>query len=324
VASRWGAGAFQLGNTPTPGISAFGGRLVSEAVDGRTSLVLPLVREDGTDDALAGGHGPDRARRPRAAALADVLRVRASGGAARELDGLNRAPGLVRGCGGSGGDQPTEQPKHDFTCTDESELIRFDPVFGGATEPGPGAEAVLDGRGTVTAVREPRGGPIPADGSVLAATGDAVAWLRAHAAVGARVRFDEYVAGLPPLASAVNGGPRLLRRGAPAITAFAEGFHWPEDPGFYYRFGVRRNPRTLAGVERDGDLLLVAVDGRAPGHSVGASFRESAAVMDALAARDAVNLDGGGSTGMTVGGALVTRPSDPTGERPIADALLIG
>ena len=122
----------------------------------------------------------------------------------------------------------------------------------------------------------------------------------------------------------VNGGPRLVRAGRPAITASAEGFDWPEDPGFFYRFGVRRNPRTLAGVTRAGRLLLVTVDGRRPGHSVGASFAESAAVMRALGATDAVNLDGGGSTGMTVGGTLVTVPSDATGERPIGDALLLG
>ena len=73
----------------------------------------------------------------------------------------------------------------------------------------------------------------------------------------------------------------------------------------------------------DGRLLLVTVDGRAPGHSVGASFEESAGIMRALGAADAVNLDGGGSTAMTVGRALVTRPSDPTGERPIADALVL-
>ena len=46
--------------------------------------------------------------------------------------------------------------------------------------------------------------------------------------------------------------------------------------------------------------------------------------MRALGARDALNLDGGGSTGMTIGPNLVTRPSDATGERPIADAILIG
>jgi hypothetical protein len=122
----------------------------------------------------------------------------------------------------------------------------------------------------------------------------------------------------------VNGGPRLLRGGAIDIPTLAEGFHYPEDPGFLYRFGLRRNPRTLAGVRRDGRLLLVTVDGRAPGHSLGVSFAESAALLRALGARDAVNLDGGGSTAMTTVSTLLTRPSDATGERPIADAIVVG
>jgi Phosphodiester glycosidase len=50
---------------------------------------------------------------------------------------------------------------------------------------------------------------------------------------------------------------------------------------------------------------------------------EEAAVMRALGARDAVNLDGGGSTTMTIRGSMVTRPSDATGERPIGDAILV-
>jgi exopolysaccharide biosynthesis protein len=36
-----------------------------------------------------------------------------------------------------------------------------------------------------------------------------------------------------------------------------------------------------------------------------------------------VNLDGGGSSTMTVGSTLVNHPSDTTGERPIGDALLL-
>jgi hypothetical protein len=121
----------------------------------------------------------------------------------------------------------------------------------------------------------------------------------------------------------VNGGPRLLSGGRPDIEAYREGFVYPENPEFYYRFGIRRNPRTIAGVTRGGDLLLVAIDGRRPDYSVGASFVEEARVMAALGAREAVNLDGGGSTGMTVEDALVTKPSDSTGERPIGDALVM-
>jgi Phosphodiester glycosidase len=267
------------------------------------------------------------------AAVIDALSTRqeviADDGARRELDGLNRAPGLIRGCGGSGGDAPTERPKHDFTCTDPSELIRFDEIFGAATEPGLGAEAVLDADGVVTELREERGGPIPAGGAMLAGTAEAADWLRAHARPEARIATELLVAGergplaLGAQAGVVNGGPRLLRGGRQDITAYAEGFHWPEDPEFFYRFGVRRNPRTLAGVTHDRRLLLVAVDGRRPGYSVGASFVESARVLRALGATEGVNLDGGGSTSLTVGSSLVNRPSDPTGERPIGDALVL-
>jgi exopolysaccharide biosynthesis protein len=68
----------------------------------------------------------------------------------------------------------------------------------------------------------------------------------------------------------------------------------------------------------------VAVDGRQPGYSVGASFEESALIMQALCATEAVNLDGGGSTTMTIGEDLMNRPSDPGNvERPIGDAIVL-
>ena len=290
------------------GTSILDGRLVSESVDGRTDLVL------------GGG-------RASVSAVSDVQWVTASDGATRILDGDNRKPGLIRACGGIGGDLPTELPLHDITCTDPSELIRSTAIFGAPTEPGDGAEAVLDRHGVVVALREPRGGPIPPDGSVLTGTGDAADWLRAHARPGGRIQVaTRLLSERGSLASGVdvvNGGPRLLRRGHQAITAAAEGFDHPGDPGFYYAFALRRNPRTIAGVTRDGRLVLVAVDGRAPGYSAGLSFLEEAAVMRALGARDAVNLDGGGSTTMTIRGTVVTRPSDATGERPIGDAILV-
>jgi hypothetical protein len=308
-------GYFVIGETDgTPGdlagTSILDGRLVSEAVDGRTDLVL-------------------RGHRSAVTAIADAQWAISSDGSTRILDGDNRRPGFIRACGGIGGDLPTELPLHDITCTDPSELIRSTPVFGAETEHGDGVEALLDARGTVQRLREPRGGPIPANGSVLTGTGDAADWLRAHARPGRRIktatrlRTERGDLELTPGLGVVNGGPRLLRRGRPAITAAAEGFHHPGDPGFFYAFALRRNPRTIAGVTRDGRLLLVAVDGRAPGYSAGLSFDEEAAVMRALGARDAVNLDGGGSTTMTIRGNVVTRPSDATGERPVGDAILL-
>jgi SPOR domain len=201
------------------GTSILDGELVSEAVDGRTDLVL----------------GP---RAPFVSALVDGQSVTASDGATRVLDGDNRGPGLIRACGGTGGDAPTEAPLHDITCTDPSELIRSTAVFGAATEPGEGVEALLDAGGTVTALREPRGGPIPADGSVLSGTGDGADWLRAHARPGGRiavtsvVRTERGPLALAPGVGVVNGGPRLLRDGRPDITAEAEGFDHSGDPAF--------------------------------------------------------------------------------------------
>lgn len=321
AAAAINGGYFVIGDADgTPGdlagISVIDGALVSEAVNGRTSLLL-------------SGSGGGATPTARVAALSTRLSVRAGDGATREVDGLNRRPGLIRACGGSGGDVPTEAPKHDFTCTDAGELIRFTRAHGEQSDPGEGAEAVLDGAGRVLELRAARGGPIPADGSVLAGTGDGAEWLRTHAQPGGTLEqgtgleADGVALPLDTGLDVVNGGPRLLAGGAARITAAAEGFHWPENPEFYYRFGARRNPRTLAGVTAEGKLLLVAVEGRRPGRSVGASFEESAAILRSLGASEGVNLDGGGSTGLTVGSELFTLPSDATGERPIGDALVL-
>ena len=73
----------------------------------------------------------------------------------------------------------------------------------------------------------------------------------------------------------------------------------------------------------DGSLLLVTVDGRRAGWSAGVTLPEAARLMRSLGARDALNLDGGGSTAMTVRGRVVNRPSDAGGERPVSDALVV-
>lgn len=201
------------------GVSVIGGELLSEAVDGRTSLVL-------------GRHGAS------VQAVRDVAGVR-TGGARRELDGFNRVPGLIRGCGGTG-DLPTDRPKHDFTCTDPGELIRYTRAFGATAPAGDGAEALLAPDGRMLELRPARGGAIPPGATVLAGTGDAAAWLRTHAQLGRRMRTWTALLGeRRPLhlvrdRAIVNGGPRLLRGGRADITASAEGFDWPEDPGFYY------------------------------------------------------------------------------------------
>ena len=70
----------------------------------------------------------------------------------------------------------------------------------------------------------------------------------------------------------------------------------------------------------DGTLLLVTVDGRLPGWSVGMTLAQSARLMRSLGARDALNLDGGGSSTMVVRGEVVNRPADGL-ERRVSDGL---
>ena len=66
---------------------------------------------------------------------------------------------------------------------------------------------------------------------------------------------------------------------------------------------------------------MASVDGCQPGYSVGLTDAEVATLMRAPGARDAINLDGGGSVTMVVGGKVVNSPSDHEGKRPVADSL---
>ncbi len=74
---------------------------------------------------------------------------------------------------------------------------------------------------------------------------------------------------------------------------------------------------------KDGKFLMVTVDGRQPGVSVGMNLQELAEYLLSLGAIDAMNLDGGGSTTMFLGGKVVNTPSDKEGERKVGDALLV-
>ena len=90
------------------------------------------------------------------------------------------------------------------------------------------------------------------------------------------------------------------------------------------------NPRTAAGYAANGRrLFLVVIDGRQAGYSAGTTTRETAELLRDLGAREAVNLDGGGSSAMVVRDlitgkvSVVNKPSDATGERPVANALVV-
>ena len=291
------------------GTHVSGGELASEPVDRRSVLLLPA-------DPLAW---------PRIAALTFEGSVSISG-RRRLLDGVNRVRGVIWGCGGHGGDRPTERPRHGIFCTDASELVQLTPRWGTRTPAVAGGVERVVRDGVISGSPRSGGGtPIPRDGYVLSGSGDAAKFLRRASGAVELTTALRTTAGAPLLLSeltgAVSGGPRLVDGGRVAVRSAAEGFR---APGLYGRFVVGPNPRTAAGVTTSGELLLVTIDGRQPSWSAGVSLRDAARVMVALGARDALNLDGGGSTTMVVRGRVVNRPSDRGGARGIGDGVVVG
>ena len=81
-------------------------------------------------------------------------------------------------------------------------------------------------------------------------------------------------------------------------------------------FNDTHHPRTAAGVTFDGKVILITVDGRQPDFSEGASLTELAQMLVQMGVKDAVNLDGGGSTTMVLADGpsrVINYPSDAKG-----------
>ena len=88
-------------------------------------------------------------------------------------------------------------------------------------------------------------------------------------------------------------------------------------------FFSERAPRTAVCTTDTGTMLLVAVDGRQSGYSIGFTPHELAEYLIGIGCVDALNLDGGGSTALAVDGMLANRPSDSGGQRAVGSALFV-
>ena len=290
------------------GAGVYAGQVLSESIDGRPALVLH-----------------SGARHSSIVRLRWVGRMRV-GGTSTPLDGVNRVPGLIRNCGGDPTDEPTSQPLHDFTCTDDAELVAFTPQYGERTPEGAGRRSSSTtgsswpcrrpghhahawpavGPGHRERHRSARGRPGGRPAPAPAAAADPG---------GERLRT-------PRGMTVTNGGPLLMRHGRIRVTQRSDGFVRPGDPSFAYGFVIKRNPRTFAGIDRRGRTVLITVDGRTA-DDLGLSVLESARVARSLGLVDAINLDGGGSTTMVVDGGHLA-PVRHHRRATCGDALLIG
>jgi hypothetical protein len=173
-----------------------------------------------------------------------------------------------------------------------------------------------DVAGVVTQVGTTQGGtPIPTGGAVIQARGSMAARLAAEAQAGTAVtvRYTLNPSWID-VVQGLGGGPLLVANGKAVFRA---------NEMFTTVQLTPRDPRTAIGQKADGKILLVAVDGRQPGYSVGLSNYDLAIAMKRFGAVWASALDAGGSTTMAFDGKLLNRPSDRGGERAVAEALLV-
>lgn len=205
-------------------------------------------------------------------------------------------------------------------------ITLYTPVWGPATPPAAGAtEAVIypfpavtpgsDVSGNVVQFTQGGNTPIPAGGAVLSATGGSAQKLDAEAPPGARV-VVRYVlsSGWADDIDALGGGPLLVRNGKAVFRAFED---------FSATVLAPRLARSAVGQRRDGSIVLVAVDGGQVGYSVGLTNYELAQQLVRLGCVTGSGLEPGNSTTMAFDGQLLNRPSDPSGERAISEALLV-
>lgn len=117
-----------------------------------------------------------------------------------------------------------------------------------------------------------------------------------------------------PIEDAIAAGPSLLREGQIEIPVEEEVFFHTTIPDIH--------PRSAAGRDADGRLLLMVVDGR-QGDSRGVTLEELARLMQEFDAEEALNLDGGGSSTFVVRDALLNMPAGGTYQREVVSGIVI-
>ncbi len=293
IAARYGAlaavnsGYFRTTGTyrgDSVGVEVLGGKLLSEPKDVRAAL--GLIEKGGAQE-LIFGH------------------IRFEGQITSGLKAKHAVNGLNR-------------PRAD------NELIIFTPELHRTTLTEPYGLELVVRLGRVVAVRDLKGSSaIPADGFVISTSGTAREWALKNLRIGAWVHLNlnlspvetEQTDSWKKATSVIGSGPQLIKDGRVEITNAAE--------NILPSFVNDAHPRTAIARLKSGQILLVTVDGRQPGESIGMSLNMLSDLLLEFGAVEAINLDGGGSTTMVIRNKLVNKPSDATGERPVSDAILV-
>jgi len=101
----------------------------------------------------------------------------------------------------------------------------------------------------------------------------------------------------------IGGAPTLVKNGQINVT-YNQEIMWGSGVGY-----DNRDPRTAVGFTANNHVIMIVADGRQT-ISEGVGLPELAQIMIDLGCIEAMNLDGGGSTQMAVGGQYVNTPSE--------------
>lgn len=205
----------------------------------------------------------------------------------------------------------------------KDEIVIYTPEFGPGTPTATddGVELVIV-KGNISATGDKVASSIiPRNGYVISASGAMRQTLIDAAKQERYVTLVNNWSGLPAelekdrsRLDIVAGVPQIVKNGKVDIT-------W-EQERTSKAFVETRHPRTAVAKLKDGNFLMITVDGRTQS-SGGIGLQDLAEYLITLGAVEAINLDGGGSTTMFVDGKVVNHPSDKEGERKVGDAILV-
>lgn len=157
--------------------------------------------------------------------------------------------------------------------------------------------------------------PITADGAVLSATGTATANIESlnigdELTVNFSISLQDYNVS-PDIKECSGGDVVILKRGEVIMDAIR-----------FINGRDSNNPRTMLGYNEDRSIMVWGlVDGRRTGVSDGCTYPEGAELMKFFGCYDALNVDGGGSSGMYIEPfGIVNSPSDGS-ERAVSNGI---
>lgn len=192
---------------------------------------------------------------------------------------------------------------------DAASAILFTPARGAAVGFAYGT-AVTVSKGIVTKIGQNVNAAIPQDGYVIVFNGSDAS-LASRFKVGTEVDYKIVTTNVEGketdwsrVHTAIGAGPRLVKDGAVAVNPAAEGF--TSD-----KILTGGGARSGIAIMSDGSVMLATVPG--------ATIQQWAQIMVKLGAKQAMNMDGGASSGLYANGQTITAPG-----RQISNALVFG